>query len=324
VLIVTAFAAAAQAQQLHPINISDTRPVVIVQGIPSARDPEIIAPDEWKLQVDYDLTNHFSHNSNSNEVVMFDGESQRLSVTVHKGFGPDIEIGFIVPFIQYSGGHLDAFIESWHDFFNLPQNGRDQAPRNQLRFYYQKNGKVWLDLTEPVSGVGDVQVLIARKIHGIWLPDQNNLAVKAAIKFPTGDPDKLTGNGAMALSTWLAGDMRSSWFGFPGMTYTSLGASLLQQGDVLPDQQRSFALFGGLGSGMQINDAIALQAQLDAHSSLFRDSSLREINSVTLQLTLGGNVKLSKEFNFDIGVVEDLLTQAAPDVIFHVGLNGRW
>jgi len=41
-------------------------------------------------------------------------------------------------------------------------------------------------------------------------------------------------------------------------------------------------------------------------------------------LTLGGNVQFSKKWNLDIGVVEDLVVHASPDVVFHLGLNGRF
>jgi len=292
--------------------------------LPVARDPEIVASGQWKIGLDYAVTNHFSHTQTSQEAVRFDGESQRTTISVTRGWGDDWQLSLQVPFVRYSGGSLDGFIESWHNFFGLPQNGRKQTPRNQLHFFYQKNGKVLLDFTEPTSAIGDAQLIYARKIHATWFAGQHNLSFKTAIKFPTGDSEKLTGSGAMALSAWITADGRTTWFGLPGMTYGSAGAMLLQQGDVLPDQQRDYALFGGLGTGLQVNNSIVLQTQLDVHSSLYHDSGLREINSVAIQFTMGGNIKLNNALDMDIGVVEDLLPQASPDVIFHLGVNGRW
>ncbi|WP_455201343.1 DUF3187 family protein [Kaarinaea lacus] len=39
---------------------------------------------------------------------------------------------------------------------------------------------------------------------------------------------------------------------------------------------------------------------------------------------MGGNVKFSNSWNLDVGVVEDLIVHASPDVIFHLRLNGRF
>jgi len=312
------------ASQVRPINITDTRPITQVQGLPAFRDPGIDSTPSWKIRVDYDITNHFSHASSSFEAMYFDGVTQQLSVSASKGLWGAKELTIYVPFIQFSGGASDLYIERWHEIFGLPQNGRDEVPRNQLRFYYKKDGKVKLDLTEPASGIGDVQVIFASKFNGHWLAKQDKLAFKSSIKIPTGDSEKLTGSGAWALSVWFAGDFHTRWFDYPGTTYTSFGASVLGQGDVIPDQQRHFILFGGLGSGAQISNKVAIQVQIDMHSPLYSDSVLTEINSFAFLLTLGGNIVLSKKLDMELGVVEDLLPHASPDVIFHAGVKVHW
>ena len=320
------FASTAQAAEslIHPINITDTRPITQVQGLPAFRDPGVVSTPNWNLRFDYDITNHFSHASSSFEAMYFDGVTQQFSFAATRGIWGDKEITFYVPFIQFSGGTSDAFIEKWHDIFGLPQNGRDKVPRNQLYFIYMKDGKVKLNLSEPTSGMGDIQIIVASKFHGHWLTKQDNLALKTAVKLPTGDSDKLTGSGSWALSGWFAGDFRTSWFDYPGTTYASLGASVLGQGDIISDQQRRFVLFGGVGSGAQVSNKVAIQVQIDMHSPLYSDSVLTEINSFAFLLTFGGTVQLSNKFDLEIGVVEDLMPHASPDVIFHAGLKTRW
>lgn len=312
------------AEQIHPINITNTSPVILVQGLPNARDPRLSDPGEHQINLVYEIASHFTFEDTDNESLLFDGETTRALLSLKTGLSHDLELEVQLPYISHDGGFLDSFIINWHDFFGLPQNGRDVAPRNQLDYSYQKNGITLLNFKEPASGIGDVQLILATKLDQQWLPQQNNLVLKTAIKLPTGDSTRLTGNGAYAVSFWLAGDMRTDWFNRHGMTYVNLGAMWLEQGEVLSAQQQSWAWFGGIGSGLKVSERIVLQAQLDTHSQFYQDSSLVEVDSYALQLTLGGNFQFNKQWNLDIGVVEDLVVHASPDVIFHLGLNGRF
>ena len=313
-----------QAQQIHPLNITNSSPVILVQGLPNARDAQLTAPGNFKVNLVYEITSHFTFQDTDSEQLLFDGETMRALLSVKTGVSRDMELEIQLPYLSHDGGFLDSLIINWHDFFGLPQNGRDLAPRNQLEYAYQNKGETLLDLREPTSGVGDVQLILGVKLDQRWLPKQNNLALKTAIKFPSGDATRLTGNEAYALSAWLNGDMQTDWFGWQGLTYLNLGAMWLEQGEVLAEQQRSWVWFGGIGSGVQVSDRIVLQAQLDTHSQFYQDSSLVEIDSYALQLTLGGNIQFNRQWDLDIGVAEDLVVHASPDVIFHLGLNGRF
>jgi hypothetical protein len=312
------------AQQIHPLTITNTSPVILVQGLPSARDPQLAEPGEVKVSLAYEIASHFTFQDSDNENLLFDGETTRVTLSLKTGLSRDMDLELQLPYVSHDGGFLDSFIINWHDLFGLPQNGRDLAPRNQLQYSYQKNGVILLDFPEPAGGVGDVQLILGVKLNQQWLPKQNNLTLKTAIKFPSGDSVRLTGNNAYAVSGWLAGDMQTDWFGRQGMTYLNLGAMWLEQGEVLPEQQRSWVWFAGIGSGVKVSERIVLQAQLDTHSQFYQGSSFVEIDSYVLQLTLGGNIQFNKQWNLDIGVVEDLVVHASPDVIFHLGLNSRF
>jgi len=312
------------ANQIHPISVTNTRPTVLIHGLPSSRDPEVAPVGDLNVKLDYEVTSHFSHDKSSTEQVIFDGETRRIALSMSMGMFKGADVSLIVPYITHSGGTLDQFIEDWHDLFGFPQNGRDKSPENRLLYYYQKDGVTKLDFREPESGVGDLQLVFAFKIKHQWLTQQNNLAFKTAIKFPTGESDKLTGSGGKSLSAWLAGDRRTSWWDHDGLTYGSLGAMWLEKGDVITDQQRSFVVFGGIGSGVKFGEFVVLQAQLDAHSPFYEESSFTEISSPTFMLTMGGNVKFNESWNLDIAVTEDILPHSAPDVIFHLGINSHW
>jgi len=313
-----------KAAQVHPFSITNTSPVILVQGLPNSRNPAITEQGDVVFGLDYEITSHFAHEDSTDEQLLFDGETTRVMLSLKTGLSHGVEVEFQLPYISHDGGFLDSFIIDWHNFFGFPQNGRDQVPNNQLQYYYEKNGVAELDFQDPASGIGDAQLIFAFKVNQNWLPKQNNLAFKTAIKLPTGDSTKLTGSGAYAASAWFAGDMRNKWFSKEGLTYLNLGAMWLPEGEILTDQQRFWVWFGGIGTGAQVSERIVLQLQLDTHSSFYHSSNLVEIDSYALQLTIGGNVKFSNNWNLDIGVVEDLIVHASPDVIFHFRLNGRF
>jgi len=324
VLILISVTKPSLSATVHPLSTSNTRPVVLVHAIPTSRNAQLTAPGEWQVSLDTELTNHFSYNYDSNESVRFDGETTRVALSAKRRITHDAEMEVIVPFIKHDGGSLDQFIEDWHDFFGFPQNGRKNNPRNQLLFYYEKNGVVKLDFREPASGMGDIQLIFAVDMMEQHNPTTGNLALKTSLKLPTGDSDKLTGSGAGSVAVWLAGDQSLNFFGMDGLRYFSIGGMWMQEGDVIADQQRSFALFGGIGNGLKVSKRIALQVQLDAHTPLYQGSDLKEMGSVAFLLTMGGNLELSNNWNLDIAVVEDILPHSAPDVTFHLGINSRW
>lgn len=306
------------------MSTSNTRPVVLIHGIPTSRDARLTDWGDWAVELDSELTNHFSYNFDSDEQVRFDGETIRYALTFKHRIARNTEVEVMLPYVSHEGGSLDSFIEDWHDTFGFPQNGRKNNPRNQLRFYYQKDGIVKLDLREPTSGVGDAQIIFAFALRQKNSPVQDNLTLKTSIKLPTGDSDKLTGSGGVSVAAWLAGDKADQWFGFDGLNYYSVGGMWLEEGDVIADQQQSFALFGGIGSGLKISERVVLQLQLDSHTPLYKDSDMREMGAVAFLITIGGNLRISDNWNLDIAVVEDLYPHAAPDVTFHLGVNSRW
>lgn len=312
------------AGQIHPLTASNTRPTILIHGIPTSRSAEITSTDEWKVELDSEITNHFSYNYDSNELVRFDGETTRFALSVKHGIDNKAELEIILPYISHDGGSLDQFIEDWHDVFGFPQNGRTNYPQNQLQFFYQKNGVTKLDFQESASGVGDAQIIFAVDLKEQKTQYQNNLTFKTAIKLATGDSNKLTGSGGITLSAWLAGDWSTRLFDLNGLNYYSIGGMWLEEGEVIADQQQSYAFFGGLGNGLQVSENIVLQAQLDFHTPLYKGSDMRELDSFAFLLTLGGNLKISEQWNIDIAVVEDALPHSAPDVTFHLGINSRW
>ena len=67
-------------------------------------------------------------------------------------------------------------------------------------------------------------------------------------------------------------------------------------------------------------ESLNLKAQIDYHTS-FYSSDLRQLGNTSVQLVLGGTVKVGKTFALDLSLSEDIATDTAPDVTFTLGLR---
>ncbi|PWG73499.1 hypothetical protein DF186_22760, partial [Enterococcus hirae] len=78
--------------------------------------------------------------------MIADGEIYKLALSASgrysaRGFG-----SVRLPLLPQGGGFMDSILVDWHDFFGLPQGGRDRVRNDQYRFFYERDGEVLLDV----------------------------------------------------------------------------------------------------------------------------------------------------------------------------------
>ena len=104
---------------------------------------------------------------------------------------------------------------------------------------------------------------------------------------------------------------------------SSIVGVFLGNGDVLEDQQNYVVGFGSVGVSWKPLKWFAPKIQLDWHSPFYHNSNVTQLARWSAQLGVGGSFALPYQFIFDIGVVEDVVVEASPDVVFHFGLRKR-
>jgi hypothetical protein len=306
----------ADAELDQPLALSDRQPLAQLYNLPAARSGAVLTADRTVTRFGFDVANNFASSQRGGETVFLDGESRRLELGATRGLGNGWEIGFSLPWISYSGGSLDNFIEGWHRTFGLPDGDRPAYRRNRLRFQYQRAGTDELNITNAESGVGDLQLNAA---YSLSSTTHSAVALAAAINLPTGDADKLTGSDATNLSLTLAAT-RYALFDLPLTATVNVGSMWLERGAVLGDRQKNTVWFGAAEIGWAVADAWRLKAQLAAHTAFYR-SDLRELGAASAQLLLGGSVRLSPRYWLDIAVGEDIAVDTAPDVTLQLALR---
>ena len=91
-----------------------------------------------------------------------------------------------------SGGIADQAIWNWHQLFNMPQGGREDAPKNHLTYHLERDGRVIGDLSRPGLALMDLDVAWIRPFGTL----DNGGRVGGSIQLPTGKQSDFSGSGS--------------------------------------------------------------------------------------------------------------------------------
>jgi hypothetical protein len=307
-----ASAAAAQGVETRPFETTEQNPFAQIYGLPSIGPARVLAAGDSEWRASADLANYYAFDSRNAEQITVDGETRRYVLAMRRGAGDGMEWGFELPYVRQSGGGLDHFIERWHDWGGFPNGGRELAPRDRLLIEYRRNGVPLVRLQDPGEGPGDVKLFAARRLAS----DAPDLALRAALKLPTGDSAGLRGSGAADAALWLSAACGSTQCRGAFAWYGGAGLLVAGRGDILPQQQRRLIPFAGFGVMWRVTQDFAFKAEVNGHDAFYRDSALRELNSAAQGL-FGGSWRLGRAHSLDFAIAEDLKVSSVPDVQFH-------
>ena len=303
-LFTLAFSALAQAQGFETFNQSS---LARFAALPGLGQGAVVPQNESINSVTLDWTNEFFVQANAREDLTLDGESQRLAMRYRAGlapvFGHALEWSLEVPLLFTGGGVMDSGIESWHSTFGLPNANRDDLPQDQYRIRYVRDGVTLIDREQGSSGFADVRLGLGVALSERW-------TLRGLLQLPTGDKKKLTG-GHTGGALWLDYSLPLT---------ESRRAALLLSGGVsatttdgpLKDLQRPVVGLVGAVLIVPIYGALDGVVQLNAHSKLYKGSTLDPLARVGAPLAFGLRLPY-KRLVFDLAVLEDPSVNASPD-----------
>lgn len=311
---------AAAAELVQPFYSRNLNPFVQIFGLPAVEGAKLTPEGRTEARLVFDVASNFTSDAAQGEHIGIKGETYRSVVAIRYGLRKDLEVGIDLPHVYHGRDYLNDFIADYHDTLGLPQGGRDTAPNNDLAYAYTDNGTNLVSVAGSASGIGDVLLSAAMPL---WNDGGNSrrLALRAALKVPTGSASDLLGSGSTDFSLRLSGEDRQTFAAARIIGFGTLGALLMNEGDVIPDRQRHIVGFGTVGLGWQPLSRLALKLQLDGHTG-FYDSELTQLGHFATQLLLGGTVGITDNLLLDIAVSEDISVDASPDVTFNVSLRG--
>ena len=290
--------------------IRNHNPFLQIFGLPAFQTDELVDADKTDFGINYDVANDADDADRLGERLVIDSESQVLSISVRRRVGERFEFGIDVPYVRHSEGFLDSVIYNFHDAVGLPNSTRD-GPDDQYRLFFERQGEVLFDTDVPTSGLGDIQISAAMRL--------GKATLRAAVKAPTGDPDKLTGSGATDLSLGIYGGSATSLLNRT-LSYSGFaGVLALGDGEVMPGLQRSAVPYVGAALRWQATQRFALATQLYIQGPYF-DASLDELGGTTFQLAFGADFRLRRAL-LRFAIVEDIAAGAAPDFALHLSFR---
>ena len=314
--------ATAADMAITPFHVTNQSPLLLIYGFPHDTGADIISPGAYHIALNQDLSSNYTVSNNTHGQLTLDGETYRLALAARYGITPRWEAGIEIPYIIQSGGFLDSFIVDWHETFHLPQGGRDSAPHSRVNYSYRENGVQKLLVDQASSGIGDIALTTGFSLYDVrTVGRQDRLAIKGALKLPTGDSSNLSGSGSTDFMLQLCGSSTSygSW-GTLGW-YGSVGGLVMTKSDVLREQHNPIVGIGSVGFGWGPASWISFKIQLNGSTPMYRNSSLGYLTESPLLLTFGGALMLPDEYQLDIGVGENVNPAVTPDVSFHLGLS---
>ena len=302
-LFCCSYPAIADDQYLDSFPLRSHNPFIQIYGLPAFQTAALARPGGFVVGMSVDITNDADDSESDSDQLIIDGETTTVGLSIRRRVHERLELGIDVPFVRHSGGTLDGFIKDWHSMLGL-SNARRDGPNDQLRHTYISDGATLFSLDSSVSGIGDVQLSAAMPF--------GNLTVRAAVKLPTGDPDKLTGSGATDVSLGVYGShvytFRERDLSLSGF----VGGLALGDGDVLPEFQRSFVPYGGVALRWQATGKLGLATQLSMQGSYF-DTHFDDIGGNTAQLGFGADYRAG-DFLWRLAIAEDINASATADV----------
>ena len=312
-LFASAYASADAVRE--PLWVENLSPMASLVALPSQRSADI--REGLSVTLHSDIATHFVSQARGDETVFFDGETQRHSMAIRWGISSAWELSAVVPLTKHSGGFTDGYINRWHDFFGMPDGGRNSVPEDQLR-YQVDSPELQTSLAASSSGLADVTFEVAYMGER-----QRELQIAYAVgyKASTGDKSDWTGSGSSDLYgvARFSGAHRS---GLPLYWHGQLGVTATGDSPLLGPKKEDWILFGGLSAEWHFNERWALIGQIDSHSSLL-DSSLDALGEPAGMLSLGLRRQLGNSWAVDISFAEDIVVESAPDIIFQASIHYR-
>lgn len=310
-----------------PLSNRSQNPLYLMFLFEPLERPQTLKKKEFSTSIETSFSNLFENHLQATGIsVDMDMELIRTAVNVNYGVTDSYEIGLQIPFMSFSGGFMDSFIQDFHHAFGFPNAGRERVPNGRFSYQISDNGNTIYNVNQKNFGVSDI--IIRQKLK---LLDEQKImpaiGLKAAFKVPTGSVSQGTGSGSPDFSFSILAEKSYRRF----HSYSQLGFSALGSHSFLNDILTQGALIFGQAFEFNLTEHCSLVAQLWGNSPIFQGTGIHELENAVVDLTLGvtGAFPLKKNANsnkriptlrYQTGFTEDL-TSKGPSVDFTLYFN---
>jgi len=275
----------------------------------------------YNLNLRVEMANFSIQRDSGSETIILDGETYLTTLSLQHVFSARLTGRLSLPYIHYSSGLLDHTIEQWHDTFGLSNARRSIFRANRLQFEYLENGVSVIKMLQGSDGPGDIRLSLAYRLAQ---PTAENPAVSLnlALKLPSGDPDRLTGNGATDWGISLHALQPDIGRQATLALYGGMGLNILGQGEILAARQNDHSVAAYAGLHWTPLPRWQFTSQLQLQSARYQ-SQLDELGKASTQLLLAARYRSTGNVDYQFAFGENLYTDATPDFSLHFSIQSR-
>ncbi|MGI9326921.1 MAG: DUF3187 family protein [Pseudomonadales bacterium] len=299
----------------RPLAIRNLSPVAGLYGLPRMRGGAL--GEGLQLSVNIAQVSNFTSANIGGTQVFFDGETTVFDYSLSRRWGEQAEWGVTFPYVAHSGGFLDGFIDDFHSLFGLPEGGRERAKSDQLDYLVRIDGETLVSFDDSRGGIGDVQAWLG---YALWDAPAREVNLRAQVKLPTGRSSRLTGSEGLDIALWAELQERRLLQSLGAVISLGAGAVWLDEGELAPRSQESWAMVGHFGLRRGFGSRFELLGQLDAHSQL-HDNPADAMGGSALMGSLGLRAAITPRLQMEFVVIEDLQSRSTSDVVFQLQLD---
>jgi len=231
------------------------------------------------------------------------------------GLTKNLQLDLEIPYLRESGGYLDGFIQNFHDNFCFDQAGRDTLFKDDSTHALFLNGQKLFISSFEESGLSDV-VLSAKfpiyKGHR-YTPLLN---ARFAVKFPTGDEEKLLGRGNYdwGFNLYATKIFKKSCI------HGNFGVVIPGDWDIFPDLDISNVYSILIAWEYVPRSNISILIQDLAQTSYYKDATDSPLSKVSHEISAGIKMSIRKDMAWVFSFTENHgELNNSPDIGFHVG-----
>jgi len=303
-----------QQRSLHPINA--------LLGLPAAASRPV-GSSQWQVSLEHN--NSFMGGDEAGESLKLDGESSALALRYDRRLNQCWQASTAAAFLSHSGGVFDRAIDDWHQWFQLPNAGRENFDYHLLEYRYANSDGRSSTLPGAARGFGDVQLAVQRILPclsrgatGLSSPRDASL-LRLGLKLPIGSRED-----------WLGSERLDAWLDIQSPLYTvakkvdlaaSIGVLLIGQVEDLAETE-PLAGFGVMGVQYRLKPQFSLLAQIDWHTAFFV-SELRELGEFAASISAGFRYRTRAGQVIELSIHEDAVVDTSPDIVARLGVTWR-
>ena len=289
-----------------------------------ATSPDLLAPGETELRVDFDWGNDFGWSQDAAGEVpgdrrfLVDAEHGTLGVALRQGMTRRLEVGLRLPVHWRGGGLLDGVIE-WFHAIGFPNNGRDEFLQDQIRVEGRHDDFRPLMWTGSSGvGLGKVELDVRAGLTGSAAATGWRTSIIGRVALPTATGTFSGGGlevGAQLLAAHPVGRSVDLFLGaggvhFPTAKYQGLVYKAIRGHGFFAVEWRPW-------------HAVSLLAQLDAASR--HVDQVADYPGIHSYMRLGAKLQLEEHWELEAGFGENIKhQQATTDFGIRIGLTRRF